>query len=46
MHLGAQVLKEAHEGGMPPIAVADSRITCQAGPLIGNAVPPARHPLA
>ena len=32
--------------GVPQLRLRDSRITCQFGPLIGSAAPPARQPLA
>ena len=46
VHLDGKLLQETDQRRVPQLRLRDSRITCQAGPLIGNSVPPARHPLA
>jgi len=38
--------RKSRSRGLPQLRLRESRITCQSGPLMGSATPPARHPLA
>ena len=38
--------RKSRSRGLPQLRLRDSRITCQSGPLMGRATPPARQPLA